>query len=87
MRIMKYLGFKNKSAQVAKDRLRIIIAQQRAEKGSPDYLPMLRKEIMDVVTKYVKVNMNQIAVDFHSEEGQTFLELNVTLPGGQDSAE
>ena len=34
--------FKNKpknTANVAKERLRIIVAQERAQRGSPDYLP------------------------------------------------
>ena len=86
MRIMKYLGLGSKSAETAKDRLRIIIAQQRSEKESPDYLPMLRKEIMEVVTKYVNVDANQISVDFHCEDDQAFLELNVTLPGNQEAS-
>ena len=30
------------SAGVAKERLRIIVAQERSTRGGPDYLPLLR---------------------------------------------
>ena len=40
-------GRKQKTATVARDRLQIIIAQERAQEGqAPDYLPTLRKELM-----------------------------------------
>lgn len=34
------------TASVAKERLRIIVAQERAQRGTPDYLPTLRREIL-----------------------------------------
>ena len=37
------------SANVAKERLRIIVAQQRGGRGSPDYLPLLRRELLQVI--------------------------------------
>ncbi len=40
-------GRKPKTAAVARDRLQIIIAQERAQEGqAPDYLPTLRKELL-----------------------------------------
>lgn len=82
MRLMKCLGFKNKSAETAKNRLQIIIAQQRAHHGtSPDYLPLLRQDIIDVITKYTQVDKDQIQVDWQTlDNDRAILELNVTLP-------
>jgi len=71
---------RRKSATVAKGRLQIIIAQQRAESTSPDYLPMLRREILDVIAKYTKVDINTVKVDFHRKDNNSVLELNVQLP-------
>jgi cell division topological specificity factor len=79
MNLIHYLKRK-KSANVAKGRLQIIIAQQRAETGSPDYLPMLRKEILEVVAKYTNVDINSVKVDFQCNENNSILELNVQLP-------
>ncbi len=80
MRIGKYLRFGKKSASVAKDRLQIIIAQQRSEGSTPDYLPLLRKDIMDVIAKYTKVDLSHITVDLHCKDKNSVLELNVVLP-------
>ena len=33
-------------ANVAKERLRIIVAQERSTRGGPDYLPLLRRELL-----------------------------------------
>ena len=37
------------TASVAKERLRIIVAQERSARGGPDYLPLLRRELLEVV--------------------------------------
>ncbi|UXI69581.1 cell division topological specificity factor MinE [Tahibacter amnicola] len=76
------------TATIAKERLRIIVAQERSARGSPDYLPLLRRELLEVIRKYV--NVDQDAVDIHVErEGDhEVLELTVTLPekGGAAAA-
>ncbi len=71
---------RKKSANVAKGRLQIIIAQQRVETSSPDYLPMLRKEILAVVAKYTNADVNKVKVDFQCHNNNSVLELNVQLP-------
>lgn len=71
---------KNKSAEIAKNRLHIIIAQEKAEKNSPDYLPMLRQEILNLVAKYTKANISDVNVELHRKDNNAILELNVTLP-------
>lgn len=71
------------SANVAKERLRIIVAQQRAARNSPDYLPMLRRELMEVIRKYVHVEGDDVQVRVEHEEGHDILELNVVLPEDQ----
>ena len=77
--IMNYFR-KNKSAEIAKNRLHIIIAQEKSQKNSPDYLPMLRQEILKVVAKYTNADINQVNVELHHKDNNAILELNVTLP-------
>jgi len=69
------------SASVAKERLRIIVAQERGTRGGPDYLPLLRRELLEVIRKYVKVEPDAVKVHVEREEGQEVLELSVSLPG------
>jgi cell division topological specificity factor len=71
----------NKSAALAKERLQIIVAHERGNRrGSPDYLPALKKELLEVVRKYVPVDQSQIKVHLDREGGYEVLELNITLP-------
>ena len=45
---------KKSSASLAKERLQIIVAHERSKRGTPDYLPQLKQDILDVIRKYVK---------------------------------
>jgi cell division topological specificity factor len=68
------------TAKVAKERLRIIVAQERSARGGPDYLPLLRREILEVIRKYVNVDPDAIQVHVEREDGHEVLELSVALP-------
>jgi cell division topological specificity factor len=63
MSIFDFLKPKKNTAAVAKDRLRIIIAQERSASGGPDYLPLLRRELLEVIRKYVNVDVDAVKVD------------------------
>ena len=69
------------TASVAKERLRIIVAQERSARGGPDYLPLLRRELLEVIRKYVNVDPDAIQISLEKEDGQEVLELSVALPG------
>jgi cell division topological specificity factor len=71
------------TASLAKERLRIIVAQERTNRSGPDYLPLLRRELFEVIKKYVNVDPESIQVNLGKEEGQDVLELSVALPGGK----
>jgi cell division topological specificity factor len=68
------------SASVAKERLQILVAHDRAARGQPSYLPQLQEEILAVIRKYVDVDMSAVSVNYEQEESQEILELNIILP-------
>jgi cell division topological specificity factor len=68
------------SAQVAKERLRIIVAQERSTRGGPDYLPLLRRELLEVIRKYVNVDPEAVVINLERDQGHEVLELSVALP-------
>ncbi|MEP7242127.1 MAG: cell division topological specificity factor MinE [Gammaproteobacteria bacterium] len=68
------------SANIAKERLRIIVAQERGARGGPDYLPLLRRELLEVIRKYVNVDPDAIQISLEREDGHEVLELSVALP-------
>ncbi len=81
MGILDFFKTKPKNtANVAKERLRIIVAQERAQRDSPDYLPTLRREILEVIKKYVNVDPDAVLISVERDGDQEVLELTVTLP-------
>jgi cell division topological specificity factor len=74
------LGNKKKSASVARERLQIILAHERAGRGGPDYLPALQQELMAVIAKYVAVSQNDIKVSLDRQDDYDVLEVNIVLP-------
>ncbi|WP_313311060.1 cell division topological specificity factor MinE [Pulveribacter sp.] len=77
-----FLGEKKKSASVAKERLQIILAHERSGRGNaqPDYLPALQRELLAVISKYVKIDSNDLRVHFERQENLEVLEVKIELP-------
>jgi cell division topological specificity factor len=71
------------SATLAKERLRIIVAQERSTRGAPDYLPLLRRELLEVIHRYVNVDPSAVQINLGRDDGHEVLELSVALPEGQ----
>lgn len=75
--------FKSKprnTANTAKERLLIIVAQERSARESEDYLPTLKRELLEVIRKYIKVPEDSVHVNLHRDGNEERLELSVALP-------
>lgn len=68
------------TANVAKDRLSIIVAREGRSKSRITYLPQLRQELLQVLAKYEKIDLEQVTVNVESQGECEVLELNVILP-------
>ena len=75
-----FLRKKSNTASIAKDRLQVIVAHERKVHKEPDYLPALQREIMEVIKKYVDIDIENIEVQLDTQGNCSVLELNVTLP-------
>ncbi|MDE2406372.1 MAG: cell division topological specificity factor MinE [Xanthomonadaceae bacterium] len=80
MSIFDFLKPKKDTAKTAKNRLVILIAQERSSAGAPDYLPLMRREIMDVIRKYVNVDPDAVKVDVVKDGEHDVLDISVSLP-------
>src|SRR5687767_4891751 len=81
MGIFDFLSSRNKNtASVAKDRLRILIQQERSMRGAPDYLPLLQRELLEVIRKYVNVDVDAVKVDLIKDGDNEVLDISVALP-------
>lgn len=75
---------KKNSAQMAKERLQVVVAHRRTGRGDhPDYFPKLQKDLLRVLRKYVKVNDEAVQMGIEREGDMEVLELNITLPETQ----
>jgi cell division topological specificity factor len=76
------LGEKKKTAAVAKERLQIILAHERSGRnaGQPDYLPALQRELVAVISKYVKISPDDLKVHLERQDNLEVLEVKIELP-------
>ena len=77
-------GEKKKTASVAKERLQIILAHERSGRNAdePDYLPALQRELVEVISKYIKINAEDIKVQLDRQDNLEVLEVKIELPEG-----
>ncbi|MEY4719709.1 MAG: hypothetical protein RL563_2327 [Pseudomonadota bacterium] len=81
MSLLNYFrASKPSTASVAKERLQILVAHERASRNQPSYLPQLQQELLAVIRKYVNVSQDAITVNFEQDGNQETLELNIILP-------
>lgn len=77
------LGNKKTSASVAKDRLQLILINERRDGTAPDYLPQLQKELVEVISKYVKIDPDDIQVNLDRKDALEVLEVKIEMPQAQ----
>ena len=80
MSLLDIFRRRQKTANVAKERLQILVAHERAQRNAPSYLPQLKNDILDVIKKYVEVEADAISVKVAQDEDCEVLELNIALP-------
>ena len=70
------------TAQLAKDRLQIIVARERTSTGDnvASYLPQLQQELLQVIAKYEKLDLDRVTVNLDKKRDGEVLEINISLP-------
>jgi cell division topological specificity factor len=80
MGLFDYFNANRKSAEVAKERLSILIARDKIQRNRPSFLPQLQDEILEVIKKYVDINQEDVSITLDREHDCEILELNIALP-------
>jgi len=69
------------SASVAKERLKITLAHERSGDAiSADFLPKLRQEILDVVSRYVNISPEHVQLTQERQGTLDVLEVKIEIP-------
>jgi cell division topological specificity factor len=71
MSFFDYFRKRPKSASLAKDRLSIIVARERAgtRTGGADYLPQLQQELLAVIARYETIDIANVTVNLDRHGG------------------
>ena len=82
MSILDYFRTNKKtSANIAKERLQIIIAHERKQRsGSVINIQELQQKLVDVIAEYLHIDHEKVKIQLERDEERSVLELNVTLP-------
>lgn len=66
-----FIGFlsveKKSTANIAKERLQIIVAERRRGDSEPPYLADMKRDILQVICKYVQVDPEMLSVQFEQK--------------------
>ena len=81
MRLFEFFGLNRRppSADTAKQRLQLVIAHDKGA-GGFEFLPLLQRELLEVIKKYVEIDVRKVKVDIERGDQMSILELNVELP-------
>ena len=68
------------SAPVARDRLQILLAHERAARGQSDLLAILREEILAVIAKHMEIDRDKVQVKLDRTTDVSTLEIDIEMP-------
>ncbi len=87
---MNLFGFtfnrKPKSSVQAKERLQILLAHERGSGPSADFLPLLQRDIVEAIKRYVQVSDDAVGIRMDSIGDVSSLEINIELPADKKEA-
>jgi cell division topological specificity factor len=69
-----------RSAPVARERLKLLLAHEHAEIGKPDLVTALRKEILAVIHKHVAVDPENVRVSADRSDTMSTLTVDIEIP-------
>jgi cell division topological specificity factor len=71
------------SAGIAKERLQIVLAHERAGRDAPEFLPALQRDLLAVIGKYVEIKEDLVRVNLGRHNAASTLEINIEFDGAK----
>lgn len=79
MNILRLIG-RRRSANAARDRLQVLLAHERASIGGTDLVEILREEIVEVLSKHVKIEGRRVQVTMERGAQVSTLAVDIEIP-------
>jgi cell division topological specificity factor len=74
--------FRRASAPVARERLQILLAHERATRGQSDLLSILREEILAVIGRHVSYDPEKVQITMDRGKSVSTLAVDIEIPNG-----
>ena len=79
MSIFSYVRRKD-SAPIARDRLQIMLAHERATLGGSDIVAKLREEILAVIARHMTIDQDKVQVKMDRDGSVSTLDIEIEVP-------
>ena len=70
---------KNSSKEIAKERLRLVLVQDRGNSLPEDMLLQLRAELINLISRYMVIDEGQLDMAFNKSEGEIALVASIPV--------
>jgi cell division topological specificity factor len=79
---MSLLNFfkRNRSAPVARERLQVLLAHERALSGRADLARILQQEILAVISRHIAIDHDKVIIKLDRGEQVSTLEIDIEIP-------
>lgn len=79
---MSFLSFftRQRSAPVARERLQLLLAHERALSGRADLAAVLQEEILAVIAKHIAIDRDKVNVKLDRNDQVSTLEIDIEMP-------
>ena len=74
--------FRRGSAPIARERLQILLAHERATRDQPDLLGILREEILGVISRHVAFEPDKVQIRMDRGKSVSTLAVDIEIPNG-----
>jgi cell division topological specificity factor len=71
---------RNRSAPVARDRLQLLIAHERALSGRADLAAILEQEILEVIARHIPIDRDKVMVKLERGQHVSTLAIDIEMP-------
>lgn len=72
---------RKQTAPIARDRLQILLAHERATTGGRDLVAILQEEILAVIRRHMPVDRDKVQVKLDRGDSVSTLEIDIEVPG------
>jgi cell division topological specificity factor len=79
MSILKFFT-RSRSAPVARDRLQLLLAHERALSGRTDLAAILEREILEVIARHIPIDREKVVVRLDRGDQVSTLEIDIEMP-------